>query len=67
VRQKQIEFLIRLAPIYLACRLRVMGGSLSGQWPRQDLAFDMLGMFDYAHEMKLLCAEMRGSLNASNR
>lgn len=54
------EFLIRLAPIWLACRYRVLGDSLSGKgWPKADLAFDLLGMLDYAHEMRLLCAEAK--------
>ena len=53
------EFLIRLAPIWLACRWRVMGHGLIGKWPKPDLAFDLLGMCDYAEEMKLLCREQR--------
>jgi hypothetical protein len=54
------EFLIRLAPIYLACRYRVFGHPLYGKgWPKTDLAFDLLGMLDYAHEMRLLCAEAK--------
>lgn len=57
------EFLIRLAPIWLACRWRLMGHSLTGKhWPKPDLAFDLLGQHDYAHEMRLLCAEVRHAL-----
>ena len=52
------EFLIRLAPVYLACRWRVMGHSLSGRcWPKPDLAFDLLGLHDYGFEMRLLMDE----------
>ena len=52
------EFLIRLAPVWLACRWRIMGNQLIGKFPAQDLAFDLLGQFDYGREMKLLCAEV---------
>jgi hypothetical protein len=53
------EFLIRLAPVYLACRWKVMGHRLH-RWPHgSDLLFDLMGMSDYAYEMKLLCAEIR--------
>jgi hypothetical protein len=42
---------------------RVMGHPLSGKgWPKPDLALDLLGIFDYAHEMRLLCAEAKTSL-----
>jgi hypothetical protein len=34
-----------------------MGHGLIGHWVRPDLAFDLLGMCDYAAEMKLLCKE----------
>lgn len=48
------EFLIRLAPIWLACRWRVMGHPLAGkEWPKPDLSFDLLGMCDYAAEMRM--------------
>ena len=51
------EFLIRLAPIWLACRWKVMGHELEN-WPYEsDLAYDLLGMVDYANEMKELCKE----------
>jgi hypothetical protein len=57
------EFLIRLAPTWLACRWKVMGHELSG-WKaapkKPDLANDLLGMVDYATEMKLIC---RAKLN----
>jgi len=53
------EFLIRLAPIWLACRWRVMG-----HWPQTDLAFDLLGMLDYQMEMKLLCEDVKRRLGA---
>ena len=56
----QHEFLIRLAPIWLACRWRIMGGGLTGRWPKTDLAFDLLGMTDYAAEMRLMCGEAKG-------
>ena len=51
-------FLIRLAPIWFACRWRVMGHSLRGRWPKVDLANDLMGMMDYATEMKLVCKEL---------
>lgn len=54
------EFLIRLAPIWLACRWRLFGGKLRGRhWPKADVGNDLLGMHDYAFEMKLLCEEVR--------
>lgn len=59
-RKAEHEFLICLAPIWLACRWRVMGHPLAGKhWPKPDLAFDLLGCVDYAHEMRLLCEEVR--------
>ena len=52
------EFLLRLGAIWLACRWRIMGNPLAGkQWPKPDLAFDLLGTQDYGHEMKLMCEE----------
>ena len=52
------NFLIRLAPVWLACRWRVMGHGLIGKgWPKPDLAFDLLGMMDYASEMKIEAQE----------
>ncbi len=58
--QFEQEFLIRLAPIWLACRWRIMGHSLRGRrWPAPDIAFDFLGCNDYAHEMRIVCAERK--------
>ena len=35
-----------------------MGHSLIGKgWPKPDLAFDLLGMMDYASEMKIEAQE----------
>lgn len=54
------QFLIRLAPVWLACRWRVMGhqlNSIGRKWPASDLAFDLLGMVDYQHEMRLICEQ----------
>jgi hypothetical protein len=51
------HFLIRLAPIWLACRWKIMGHPLRN-WPYgSDLAFDLLGMVDYQNEMRLLCRQ----------
>jgi hypothetical protein len=48
----------RLAAVYLGCRLRAMGGDVLGLEPRKgDLAFSLLGMRDYAVEMKMLIEE----------
>jgi hypothetical protein len=58
------NLLIRLAPVWLACRWRVMGHPLSGHWPKPDLAFDLLGMVDYSHEMGLECREMAKKLGS---
>jgi hypothetical protein len=58
--QQEREFLIRLAPVWLACRWRIMGHKLTNvgrQWPAPDLVNDLLGCHDYAAEMRLLCAE----------
>ena len=53
------EFLIRLAPIWFGCRWKIMGHALYN-WPHgSDLAFDLLGMHDYAAGMRLLCAEVQ--------
>lgn len=63
--QQEREFLIRLAPVWLACRWRIMSGiqgrnhALVGQWPKQDLAFDLLGMHDYEWEMRLYAESVR--------
>lgn len=61
--RRERELLIRLAPIYLACRWRVMGGALRGIWPKSDISFDMLGCCDYAAEMRLLVSEWRNSFS----
>lgn len=56
------ELLIRLAPVYMACRWKVMGHRLRN-WPfGSDLSFDLLGMHDYGGEMRLLCEEYRNAL-----
>jgi hypothetical protein len=53
------EFLIQLAPVYLACRWRVMGHGLIGRdWPKPELSFDLLGMVDYSAEMLLAAREV---------
>lgn len=50
-----------LAKWMLACRLRVMGGSVNGIWdPGGGLEGALLGYLDYAGEMELLCKEQRG-------
>jgi hypothetical protein len=57
MREFEREFLIRLAPVYLACRWKVMGHPLQG-WPyKSDFQFDLLGMVDYGWEMRLMCKE----------
>jgi len=58
------EFLIRLAPVWLACRWKVMGNRLHGWKYESDLGFDLLGMHDYAAEMKLLCRERKLASNS---
>jgi hypothetical protein len=50
-RAWQTEY-FKLAAVYLLCRLRVIQG-------KGDLHFELLGMRDYAHEMKLLLSEER--------
>jgi hypothetical protein len=63
------NLLIRLAPVWLACRWRVMGHPLRSQdhWPKPDLAFDLLGMLDYGNEMRLECQEKLRMKSASHR
>lgn len=56
------EFLIRLAPAWLACRLAVMGGTplIPQHRPVVDMAslgWALLGCVDYAAEMRLLARE----------
>jgi hypothetical protein len=55
------EVLIRLAPVWLACRWRVMGGALRAWAVRPMLENDLLGMMDYRREIALACAEKRRS------
>ena len=60
------EFLIRLAPLYLACRLAVMGGCpmIPQHRPVRDFAslgWPLVGMIDYAAEMRLLISEERAA------
>jgi hypothetical protein len=60
------EVLIRLAPVWLACRWRVMGGALRS-WPIAPmLENDLLGMMDYGHEIALVCAEQRRGIVLEN-
>lgn len=56
-RRFERELLRDLAPVWLACRWRIMGHSLMGKWPKPDLAFDLLGMCDYQSEMRILAKE----------
>jgi hypothetical protein len=56
-RAQQREF-FQLAAVYLGCRLRAMGGDVTGLEPRKGpLHFILLGMKDYAIEMHLLVRE----------
>lgn len=51
------EMLIRLAPVWLACRWKLMGHEMVG-WPHgSDMAFDLLGCMDYRAEMRLVSAQ----------
>lgn len=59
MREFEHELLIQLAPIYLACRWKVMGHQLRGWHCKSDLEFDLIGMMDYACEMRLLCEDWR--------
>jgi hypothetical protein len=54
------EFLIRLAPVWLGCRWKLMGHRLHNWHCPSDLAFDLLGMSDYESEMRMLCRETHG-------
>jgi hypothetical protein len=55
---------LSLAATMLGARLQVMGGEIDYQdSPRShdgDLRFHLLGMTDYAGEMKLMCQEALG-------
>lgn len=56
------EFLIRLAPIWLAARWNVMNKCHAQENPKHRhaaMAFDALGAKDYAAEMRLMCQEAR--------
>lgn len=61
MRAFEREFLILLAPVWLACRWRLLGKALRRQdgWPAENVWTDLLGMVDYAGEMKLLCREVK--------
>lgn len=52
----EAEFL-SLAGVYIACRFQAMGCRVIGGGSG-DLSFRILGMLDYAHEMKLLIKEV---------
>lgn len=58
---------LHLAGTYLACRLAAMGGTpiMKQHVPVtnfETLGWAMLGMLDYAWEMKLVCKEWKESL-----
>lgn len=51
------EFLIRLAPVWLACKLRLQHPARDYQ---NDPVFTFIGLMDYQAEMSILCcARMR--------
>lgn len=63
-KSQEREFLIRLAPIWLACRLAAMGGTpmIPQHYPVKDfkgLGWALLGCADYGEEMRLLVEEMK--------
>lgn len=72
MRAEQEREFLRMAGVWLSCRLAVMGGTPLERDDDQDkavathrpvvdfrsLAWAMLGCVDYAFEMKLLCAEV---------
>ena len=63
-RNFENEFLTRLAPVWLGCRLNAMGGvaRLAGSIPVKDfktLGWAFRGCIDYADEMTLLCQSVR--------
>jgi hypothetical protein len=67
-KQFEHEFLIKLSPIWLACRWRVMGNPLYGRhWPKPNLSFALLGMCDYSAEMRETCAANRQLLARADR
>ena len=58
------EFLLRLAAPYLGCRLAVMGGRplVPTHQPVTDmptLAWALLGVHDYGHEMRIMLQQIR--------
>lgn len=62
--EQEREFLVRLAAIWLGCRLAVMGGTPGIKAHRpvrcmHTLGWAMLGCVDYAAEMRLMLAEVR--------
>ena len=57
------ELLVYLASVWLACRWRLMGHTLEEDWwLKADVGNDLPGCQDYAHEMKLLCKEVKESM-----
>lgn len=50
---------LKLASTYLACRWKAMGHELIANQHVGELPFYLLGMLDYAYEMKLLLKEAR--------
>jgi hypothetical protein len=57
-REQEREFLIKLAPVWLACRWKIMGHALHG-WPfRSELEYDLLGCLDYGAEMGIILREI---------
>ena len=62
MREFEREFLIQLAAFWLGCRLASMGGTpgMPQHKPVTDfyqLGWSMLGEYDYAREMRLVCQE----------
>jgi hypothetical protein len=49
-----------LAGIWLACRLKLMGGKLHGDQHHGTEEWHILGMLDYQKEMELLIQEVLG-------
>ncbi len=54
----EIAFL-KLAGVYLTCRWKAMGNSVINDQHVGELPFYLLGMLDYAYEMKLALSEAR--------
>lgn len=57
IQEWEKEF-FSLAGVMPACNLKVMGGKVIAT-PKEDIAFPLLGMVDYAREMSLLLREVR--------